>query len=189
MSLQYVRVSAVWRAGAAPADAVTAAAATTTAPMANHNLAGLCMCRLLPWLCGNRVEDRVEHACGPVADDVVGGKADRGLGFGRSLRGPVGEETGGQDAEPFAHAGLTKACSTITARSGRYLGRPARGAHPRRPAALPRDRSLTATRNLEGRGGVMMAPRRKDMPCAGSSLRPPHSRVRSRLRVPLPPRA
>src|SRR3989442_420979 len=82
MSLQYVRVPAVWRAGAAPADAVTAAAATTTTPMANHHLADLCMCRLLPWLCGNRVEDRVEHACGPVADDVIGGKAGRGLGFG-----------------------------------------------------------------------------------------------------------
>src|SRR6266536_803369 len=92
MSLQYVRVSAVWRAGAAPADAVTAAPATTTTPMANHHLADLCMCRLLPWLCGNRVEDRVEHACGPVTDDVVGGKAGRGLGFGdRSARRDVVE--------------------------------------------------------------------------------------------------
>src|SRR6266516_4521952 len=74
MSLQYVRVSAVWRAGAAPADAVTAAAATITTPIANHHLAGLCMCHLLPWLCGNRVEDRLEQACGPVADDVIGGR-------------------------------------------------------------------------------------------------------------------
>src|SRR2546426_11443021 len=82
MSLQYVRVPAVWRAGAAPADAVTAAAATTTTPMANHHLADLGMCRLLPWLCGTRVEDRVEHACGPVADDVIGGGGEGGVGSG-----------------------------------------------------------------------------------------------------------
>jgi hypothetical protein len=33
----------------------------------------------------------------------------------RSLRGPVGEEAGGQDGESLAHARLTKACSRITA--------------------------------------------------------------------------
>ncbi len=44
-------------------------------------------------------------------DDVPAAVADHPV---RSLRGPVGEETGGQDGEPFAHAGLTKACTTIT---------------------------------------------------------------------------
>jgi hypothetical protein len=46
-------------------------------------------------------------------DDVPAAVADHPV---RSLRGPVGEETGGQDGEPFAHARLTKACSTITTR-------------------------------------------------------------------------